>query len=195
MLYYRIAFRVDDDDIQSAHTEQKDSRCTNNHATDHYMSTVQCQALEGAAVDTVEVDTVEVPVEKQAPQESGVEKGTEFWKWRSTLLSSPHALFTLLRAYSYIPKDQIRIFFASSEDDMDEMLLRQNHGQVASSVTADEFLAGQRINQLDVRRLELELAPLSDCDMPYKFTLPTKMSERIAWVVLMKKHMAGLLES
>lgn len=190
MLYYRIAFRVNDDDIQSAHTEQKDSRCTNNHATDHYMSTVQCQALEGAAVDTVEV-----PVEEQVPQEEETDKGMELWRWRSTLLSSPHALFTLLRAYSYIPKDQIRIFFASSEEDMDEMLLRQNHGQVASSVTADEFLAGQRINQLDVRRLELELAPLSDCDTPYEFALPTNMNERIAWVMLMKKHMAGLLES
>src|SRR5690349_13469140 len=128
MLYYRVAFRVDQKNIQTAQEEQ--------------------EKIRSSAID------------QRAGKQSTVlieEPSVVVWKWRSTLLTSPHALFTLLRAYSYIPKEQIRIFFASSESDMDEMLSRQNQGLVSSSVTADAFLAGQRMDMLDVRRLELEV--------------------------------------
>jgi hypothetical protein len=126
-----------------------------------------------------------------------VQSPTMAWKWRSTLLTSPHALFTLLRAYSYIPKDQIRVFFASSEADMDEMLLRQNAGRLSTSMSAEQFLSGQRINTLDVRRLEYELSGKSDStfDEPYRFTMPESMRERIAWVKLMYRRQQGELES
>ena len=78
---------------------------------------------------------------------------------------------------------------------MDEMLDRQSHCQVTSSVTADQFLAGQRLNALDVRRLEIELSAMSDCDVSYEFTFPTIMSERVAWIALMNKYDAGELQS
>ncbi|GCE27186.1 hypothetical protein KDA_26700 [Dictyobacter alpinus] len=117
------------------------------------------------------------------------------WKWRSTLLTSPHALFTLLRAYSYIPKDNIRVFFASSETEMDDMLARQNAGQISSSVSADQFLAGKRINTIDVKRLEFELSMEADHDEPYTFTLPMSIAERMAWTALLQKRQRGELES
>ncbi|GHO87761.1 hypothetical protein KSZ_57670 [Dictyobacter formicarum] len=117
------------------------------------------------------------------------------WKWRSTLLTSPHALFTLLRAYNYIPKENVRVFFASSETEMEDMLVRQNAGQISSSVTADQFMSGKRINTMDVKRLEFELNTDKDHDEPYKFTLPLSISERMAWIALLRKRQQGELES
>lgn len=117
------------------------------------------------------------------------------WKWRSTLLTSPHALFTLLRAYSYIPKDNIRVFFASSEGEMDDMLARQNAGQISSSVSADQFLSGKRINTMDVKRLEFELSMEADHDEPYTFALPHSIAELMAWTSLLQKRQRGELES
>lgn len=179
MLYYRVAFRVNDEDIQHTYVEQENTQHANTTGTDHYMATIQCQ----------DVENVEVA------EDTKNEDGPEIWKWRSTTLTSPHALFTLLRAYNYIPQDQIRVFFASSEEEMDEMLDRQSHCQVTSSVTADQFLAGQRLDAPDVRRLEIELSSVSDCDVSYEFTLPTGMNERIAWIALMNKYSAGELQS
>ena len=46
---------------------------------------------------------------------------TETWKWRSTILTSPHALSMLLKAYNSVPQEYIRVFFTASEDDMEEM--------------------------------------------------------------------------
>ena len=129
------------------------------------------------------------------PQCEHVVDQSPTWKWRSTLLTSPHALFTLLRAYSYVPKDQIRVFFASSEDDMDEMLTRQNQGQISSSITADQFLSGKSINTLDVKRLEWELSTEPDQDESYTFTMPTNVHEMGAWTQLMLKVRNGELES
>ena len=164
MLYYRVAFRVNQGNIETAQEEH----------------------VQHSAMDLREEKKSTVLLEEQP---------VEIWKWRSTLLTSPHALFTLLRAYSYIPKEQIRIFFASSESGMDEMLSRQNQGLVTSSVTADAFLAGQRMDALDVRRLELEAAPVHDHNEAYVFTLPQEMKTYIAWVALMGKYKAGELES
>ncbi len=166
MLYYRVAFRVNQGNIETVQEEQ--------------------EHIQHSAIDQREEKKSTVLLEEQP---------VEIWKWRSTLLTSPHALFTLLRAYSYIPKEQIRIFFASSESDMDEMLTRQNQGLVSSSVTADAFLAGQRMDMLDVRRLELEAAPVHDHEEPYVFTLPQEMKTYTAWVALMGKYKAGELES
>ncbi len=116
------------------------------------------------------------------------------WKWRSTLLSSPYTLFTLLHAYHYIPKEQIRIFFASSDSEMDEMLERQNTGLLSNSVTADQFLGKKRMNVQDVKRLALELSREEDHDAPYYFSLPAYLPERLAWLSLLGKVQRGELE-
>ncbi|SRR5581483_11904807 len=117
------------------------------------------------------------------------------WKWRSTALTSLQALLLLLRTYSNMPKDRIRVFFSSSEEDMEEMLNRQNHGLVSSSVTAEQLLAGKKINALEVKRLELELNMSADHDAPYIFTLPTSAPQIHAWTELMMKVQRGEIES
>jgi hypothetical protein len=118
-----------------------------------------------------------------------------FWIWRSTILMSPQALLTLLRTYRYVPYNQIRIFFASSETEMDEMLVRQNAGQISTSVTADQFLTGKRINTIEVRRLACELSVEDDHDEPYTFLLPPSSAVRLAWTNLLARRQRGELES
>ncbi len=120
---------------------------------------------------------------------------TLIWKWRSTVLTSTQALFTLLKVYSNVPQEQIRIFFASSEHEMDAMLTRQNQGLVSSSMTADQFLTDKSINALDVKRLELELSIAKDHNTPYVFTLPSALSELLAWTRLLARVQNGELES
>jgi hypothetical protein len=117
------------------------------------------------------------------------------WIWRSTILMSPHALLTLLRAYRYVPHNQIRIFFASSETEMDDMLVRQNSGQISTSVTADQFLTGKHINTIEVRRLRCELSLENDHDEPYVFELPPSSAVRLAWTILLGRSQRGELES
>jgi hypothetical protein len=117
------------------------------------------------------------------------------WKWRSTLLSSPHALFTLLHVYRNISQEHIRVFFASSEAEMDEMLERQNMGLLSSSIAADQLLSGNSINIQDVTRLALELSMEKDHDVPYFFALPVSLPERLAWVRLLCKVRRGELEA
>ncbi len=114
------------------------------------------------------------------------------WKWRSTLLSSPHALFTLLRVYHNISKEHIRVFFASSEAEMDEMLERQNTGLPSNSIAADQLL--NNMNVQDVTRLALELGTEKDHNAPYFFSLPASLPERIAWLRLLGKVQRGELE-
>jgi hypothetical protein len=118
---------------------------------------------------------------------------TQSWQWRSSSLTSLPTLFTLLRAYHGIPCDRIRIFFSSSEKGMEEMLVKENEGQITSSLTADQFLTGYRVNTPEVTRLELELSTVSDHDVPYEFTLPTNLSQLLAWTKLMVKVRSGEL--
>ena len=116
------------------------------------------------------------------------------WRWRSTLLTSPHALFTLLRVYQMVPREHIRIFFTSSEDEMEQMLIRQNEGQLTCSLTAEQLVINRSINMQEVVRLELELSDGPTRDEPYVFTLPTSWREQTAWLTLKERVQAGLLE-
>jgi hypothetical protein len=68
------------------------------------------------------------------------------WKWYSTPLESLGALFQLLRVYSAIPQDRLRVFTASSRQEMNEMLARENNGHETTSVTAGQFLSQRRIS-------------------------------------------------
>ncbi|MDQ6661609.1 MAG: hypothetical protein M3Z24_11665, partial [Chloroflexota bacterium] len=57
------------------------------------------------------------------------------WKWKSTVLNTPNTLFGFLKIYNCAAKDRMRIFFASSIEFMNEMLVRENKGLVSNSVT------------------------------------------------------------
>jgi hypothetical protein len=118
---------------------------------------------------------------------------TQSWQWRSSSLTSLPTLFTLLRAYHGIPYDRVRIFFSSSEKEIEEMLIRQNEGQLTSSLTADQFLTGHHINTQEVTRLELELSTARDHDTPYEFAFPTTLSQLLAWTKLMVRIRSGEL--
>ena len=63
------------------------------------------------------------------------------WKWKSTPLTSLEALLQLLRLYSPIPQDLLRVFTASSRQELDVMLSQENNGIPNNSHTAEQFLS------------------------------------------------------
>ncbi len=80
------------------------------------------------------------------------------WQWKSTVLSAPGTLFDFLRIYDGIAKNRLRVFFATSMEFMNEMLVRENRGFVSNSVAVDQFLkSGRRISIPDIKQLESEL--------------------------------------
>jgi hypothetical protein len=65
---------------------------------------------------------------------------TARWIWKTTALTSLQAVFQLLRIYGALPQDRIRVFTASSKEDLNEMLRCENNNLVSGSVTAAQFL-------------------------------------------------------
>jgi len=116
------------------------------------------------------------------------------WKWRSSVLTSLNALFGLLKIYYAVPKDRILVFLSSSAEGMDEMLTRQNNGQLSNSLTADQILKGCRLSPLEVSKLELELLADGDHDTPYQFTPPTPGRQALAWAKLLARVQNGELK-
>jgi hypothetical protein len=154
------------------------------------------------------------------------------------------------RQSTHLPQDGIRVFNASSEEALNEMLSRQNKHLESDSVTATQFLrernivggeqlqyatdrrlpahtdqqetvsnawatwemhkAAQGVQQgtetatmgtlsrlemslQEKKRLEIELGPGGDHDMPYVFTLPITQNEQLAWIRLQKQVQGGEL--
>ena len=62
------------------------------------------------------------------------------WTWKSTGLTSLNAVLQLLRIYSCIPQDHLRVFTSSSKEGLDELLSRENNNTASGSVTAAQFL-------------------------------------------------------
>ena len=77
------------------------------------------------------------------------------WKWKSTVLSSLNALFHFLRLHHTIPAKSLRIFTSASAEDMNEMLLRENHGLDSNSVTAEQFLRERHLHVWETGNSEL----------------------------------------
>ncbi len=79
------------------------------------------------------------------------------WRWKSTVLTSLETLFRFLRLYSMIPGDRMRVFFSTSIECLDEMLVRENDGVASNSMTAEQFLKERRcMSSQEVARLEAE---------------------------------------
>ncbi|SRR6266566_2762879 len=74
------------------------------------------------------------------------DRQTARWIWKTTPVTSLHAVFQLLRIYGVLPQDSIRVFTASSKADLGELLRRQHTNLASSSVTATEFLQERTIN-------------------------------------------------
>jgi hypothetical protein len=74
------------------------------------------------------------------------------------MFTSLNTLFELLKSYSRLPADRLRVFFASSGDLLNEMLLRENSGRVSNSLTVEQFWQQRgRIDRLEMLLLEAEL--------------------------------------
>ncbi|HJT57056.1 MAG TPA: hypothetical protein VJ761_11215 [Ktedonobacteraceae bacterium] len=81
---------------------------------------------------------------------------TTNWRWSSTVVTSLEAVLGLIKLYSRIPKDHIRVFFSSSVEKLNEMLARENEGLTSNSMTAEQFLSGKSVSRHDMVRLEAE---------------------------------------
>jgi hypothetical protein len=80
------------------------------------------------------------------------------WRWKSNILITPGTLFDFLNMYDRVPKNRLRVFFATSKEFMNEMLARENSGLLSNSITVEEFLkSGKRIDGQHIRQLEFEL--------------------------------------
>jgi hypothetical protein len=62
------------------------------------------------------------------------------WQWKSTVLGTLETLFGWLRLYRMIPLEQLRVFSATSEGDLNEQLMQVNQGLASTSVPAVNFL-------------------------------------------------------
>ncbi len=74
------------------------------------------------------------------------EHETSKWIWKSTVLTSLVAVLHLLRIYSPIPAERIRVFSSTCKEEMAEMLDRENDGLISGSLTAGEFLRERRLS-------------------------------------------------
>lgn len=80
------------------------------------------------------------------------------WRWKSGILSTPNTLFDFLSMYDRIPKIRIRVFFATSKEFMDEMLVRENNGLLSNSITVEDFLKiSRKIDGKRIKELEFEV--------------------------------------
>lgn len=68
------------------------------------------------------------------------ERQTSKWMWKSTVLTSLEAVLHLLRIYSPIPAERIRVFSSTCKEEMAKMLNRENNGMTSGSLTAGQFL-------------------------------------------------------
>lgn len=75
---------------------------------------------------------------------------TSQWIWKSTVVTSLVAVLHLLRMYSPMPPERIRVFSSISVEDLAEMLNRENDGLASGSLTAGEFLRERRLSVQDV---------------------------------------------
>jgi hypothetical protein len=69
------------------------------------------------------------------------DRQTGRWTWKTTPVTSLKAVFELLRGYrTLLPQDHIRVFTASSKQELHALLNRENNGLASGSTTATQFL-------------------------------------------------------
>jgi hypothetical protein len=117
------------------------------------------------------------------------------WQWKSTVLTSLHAVLGLLNVYRCAPKEHIRVFLSSSPEQMDAMLSRANQGLLSTAISVDQLWDKYCMSWIEVRRLEVELGAGGDHDQPYTWGMPTSRSEVLAWTKLLAGRERGEFES
>ena len=116
------------------------------------------------------------------------------WRWKSSLLTSLETLLGLLKMYQRMPKERVRVFLASSAEQMDEMLNRANQGLLSTAIGVDQLWNAHSTSRTELRRLEIELGPGGDHDCPYTMSVPTSRAEVLAWTELLARRERGELE-
>ena len=68
------------------------------------------------------------------------DRHTATWIWTTTALTSLQAVFQQLRRYSAMSQDRVRVFMASSPEEMHQQLAQENNGLGSHSVAVAQFL-------------------------------------------------------
>jgi hypothetical protein len=68
------------------------------------------------------------------------------WQWKSTALSSLQSLFQVLRLYSALPQERLRVFSSHTPEGLEEQLRQENSGRGSASATAAHFLQQHMIH-------------------------------------------------
>ena len=90
------------------------------------------------------------------------ERQAATWAWKSTVLTSLSAMFQMLRIYSFIPQNRIRVFTSATKEGLDDMLNRENNGAASGSVTAAEFLHARNMHTREVTQSASEQGAAGD---------------------------------
>jgi hypothetical protein len=72
------------------------------------------------------------------------------WQWKSTALSSLQSLFQVLRLYSALPQEHLRVFSSHTPEGLEEQLRQENSEGGSASVTAAHFLQQRLIHSRGV---------------------------------------------
>ncbi len=100
------------------------------------------------------------------------------WRWKSCMLNTPGTLFGFLDMYDRVPKDHLRVFFATSKEFMNAMLVRENSGLLSNSTTVEEFEKnGRRIDRQYIQQLELELGLQESKELMARSVITRKLGD------------------
>ncbi|HYB02418.1 MAG TPA: hypothetical protein VED37_19495 [Ktedonobacteraceae bacterium] len=100
------------------------------------------------------------------------------WRWKSSILNTPGTLFNFLTMYDCVPKDRLRVFFATSMKCMNEMLVRENSGLLSNSITVEDFLKnGRKIDGQCIRELEFELGLQESVELIARSAITRKLGD------------------
>jgi hypothetical protein len=117
------------------------------------------------------------------------------WRWKSSLLTSLDSALGLLKLYSCMPREHMRVFLSTSPEQMEGMLRRENQGLLSTAITLDQLWDKYRVSWFEVRRLEMELGEGGDHDQAYMWGLSSASAHALTWTKLLSRREQGSLES
>lgn len=120
---------------------------------------------------------------------------TGIWQWISNPLTSLQNVLDLLNMYRGVPRERLCVFLATSHEQLEVMLKRANQGLDSTAVAADQLCEKDALSINEVRRLEMELGPGGDHDLPYTWGLSLSSPQMLAWSRLLARRARGELIS
>jgi hypothetical protein len=113
------------------------------------------------------------------------------WRWKSSPLTSLDGVLGVLKLYHCMPREHMRVFLATSPEQMETMLGRENQGLLSTAITIDQLWDRYRVSWIEVRRLEMELGSGGDHDQPYTWSLSPSNVLVLAWTKLLARRERG----